>query len=278
MSRSSGSLVDQRWRLVAAGLVAVLALGACGGSSETNRPDGSPGTGESAGPGDTEGPGDTVGPGESGEPGNGGEAFGAATTALDALDSYAFRVEIESTTVNGDVTTTSHNVMSGIVVNSPDEASSLLQEDLDADGNVTSSSGIVVIGDAAWVGDGDTWTPIPAAQAQAFIGSMAAFRPEQMFGLYFAGFGGNFSEVGSESKNGIDSTHYKGDEEVGALLGTIAGFQGQWSSDVWIANDGGYLVHSEAGAEAAAGADAGSFLIVVDITDPNSAGPIEPPG
>jgi hypothetical protein len=167
--------------------------------------------------------------------------------------------------------------MSGVVVNSPEEASSLVMEELDADGNVTSSSGIVVIGDDAWVGDGDVWTPIPAAQAQVFIGSMSSLRPEQMFGLYFAGIGGNFSEVGSETKNGIDSTHYQGDEEIGAILGAIAGFEGQWSSDVWIANDGGFLVHSEAGAEADAGAEAGSFLIIVDITEPNSAGPIEPP-
>jgi hypothetical protein len=270
MSRSPASRGDQRWRLVAAGLVAALAFAACGGSSSeapTTGPD------QTSGPGDSQEPGSTDGP----TGGNGGEAFNAATTALDALDSYAFRVEISSTNVEGDVTTTSHNVMSGVVVNSPEEASSLIQEDLDADGNVTSTTGIVVIGDAAWVGDGDTWTPIPAAQATAFIGSMSAFRPEQMFGLYFAGIGGNFSEVGGESKNGIESTHYQGDEEVGTILGGIAGFEGQWSSDVWIARDGGYLVHSEAGAEAAAGADAGSFLIVVDITDPNSAGPIEPP-
>jgi hypothetical protein len=180
--------------------------------------------------------------------------------------------------VTGGVTTASHMVMSGVVVNQPEKASSLEQEELDAAGNVTSSSGIIVIGTDAWVGSGgDTWTPIPAAQADAFIQAMAGFRPEQMFGMYFAGFGGNFSEVGSESKNGIDSTHYQGDEEVGALLGQIAGFQGQWTSDVWIAKDGGFLVHSEAGAEAAAGAEAGSFHIVVDITDPNSAGPVEPP-
>ena len=276
MSRHPGWLGDQRWRLVAAGLVAVLAFAACGGSSSqapTTGPDQTSGPGDSQEPGDSQDPGSTDGP----TGGDGGEAFNAATTALDALDSYAFRVEISSTSVSGDVTTTSHNVMSGVVVNSPEEASSLIQEDLDADGNVTSSSGIVVIGDAAWVGDGDTWTPIPAAQAQTFIQSMAAFRPEQMFSLYFAGFGGNFSEVGSESKNGIDSTHYQGDEEFGTLLGQIAGFQGQWSSDVWIANDGGFLVHSEAGAEADASGDAGSYLIVVDITDPNSAGPIEPP-
>jgi len=276
MSRSPGSLADHRWRLVAAGLVAVLAFAACGGSSSqapTIGPEQTSGPADSEEPGDSQEPGSTDGP----NGGDGGEAFTAATTALDALDSYAFRVEIESTTISGDVTTTSDTVMSGVVVNSPEEASSLIQEELDADGNVTSSSGIVVIGDAAWVGDGDTWTPIPAAQAAAFIGSMSAFRPEQMFGLYFAGIGGNFSEVGSESKNGIDSTHYQGDEEVGSILGAIAGFQGEWSSDVWIARDGGYLVHSEAGAEAATGADDGSYLIVVDITDPNSAGPIEPP-
>ena len=57
----------------------------------------------------------------------------------------------------------------------------------------------------------------------------------------------------------------------------IAGVQGQWSSDVWIANDGGFLVHSEAGAEGAAGTDSGGFNIVVDISEPNAAGPIEPP-
>jgi hypothetical protein len=168
--------------------------------------------------------------------------------------------------------------MSGVVVNRPEKASSLEQQELDADGNVTSTSGIIVIGTDAWVGDGGGgWTAIPAAQAEAFIQAMAGFRPEQMFGLYFAGIGGNFSDVGSESKNGVDATHYQGDEQVGTLLGAIAGVQGQWTSDVWIAKDGGFLVHSEAGAEAAAGPEGGSFLIVVDITDPNSAGPIEPP-
>jgi hypothetical protein len=275
MTRPSPSLAGLRWRLLVTGLVAALALAACGGSSSQTQ-----GPGGTRGPGETQGPGDTQEPGSTDEPiaGDGTEAFNAATTALDALDSYAFRVEISSTTVTNGTTSTSHSVMSGVVVHSPEEANSLIQEELDADGNVTSSSGIIVIGEEAWIGDGaGGWTLIPAAQAAAFIQSMASFRPEQMFGLYFAGIGGNFSEVGSESKNGIDSTHYQGDEEIGAILGAVAGFQGEWSSDVWIANDGGFLVHSEAGADAAAGPEAGSFLIVVDITDPNDAGPIEPP-
>jgi hypothetical protein len=279
MSRDSRSLAGQRRRLLVAGLVAVLALAACGGSSSpaaTTGPGDSTGPGATTGPGDTPGPTDTEGPG----PGDGGEAFTAATTALDALDSYAFRVEINSTSTTAGVTTASDMVLSGVVVNEPEKASLLQQEQLDADGNITSATGIIVIGSDAWVrsgGEESEWSPIPASGAEGFIQAMAGFRPERMFGMYFAGIGGSFTEVGSESKNGIDSTHYRGDEEIGSILGTIAGFQGQWTSDVWIAKDGGFLVHSEAGAQAAAGAEAGSFLILVDITDPNSAGPIEPP-
>ena len=52
---------------------------------------------------------------------------------------------------------------------------------------------------------------------------------------------------------------------------------GTWTSDVWIAKDGGYLVHSEAGATGTAGDEGASFKVVVDITDPNASGPIEEP-
>lgn len=254
----------------------MLALGACGGSASQA---------PSSGPNGSQSPVETIlptgGPGSSAVGGDGSAAFSAATTALDALDSYAFRVEIQSTTLaaNGTATTT-HQLMSGVVVNKPAKASSLEQGELDASGTLTNGTGIMVIGTEAWIRSGDAtspWTAIPAAQADVFIQSMAAFRPEQMFSLYFAGIGGNFTEAGQESKNGVQTTHYKGDEAVGSILGAIAGFQGTWSSDVWIAKDGGFLVHSEAGAEAAAGAAAGSYKITVDITDPNAAGPIEPP-
>ena len=260
--------------LVAGGMIAAVAFAGCGGSATTAP---SSGPGGSAAPGD--GTTESQGPAESTAAGNGGEAFAAATTALDNLDSYAFKVELQSTTTTSGTPVTSHMVLSGVVVNAPTEASSLQQKELDADGNVTTSTGIIVIGTDAWVqGDVDSpWTAIPASSAGAFIQAMAGFRPEQMFGLYFAGVGGDFSAVGSESKNGVDSTHYQGDADIGTFLGQVAGFDGQWSSDVWIANDGGYVVHSEAGADAAAGAEAGTFHIVVDITDPNSAGPVEPP-
>jgi hypothetical protein len=100
MSRSPTSLADQRWRLVAAGLVAALAFAACGGSSSqapTTGPGQTSGAGDSQAPGDSQEPGSTDGP----TGGDGGEAFNAATTALDALDSYAFRVEISSRASTG---------------------------------------------------------------------------------------------------------------------------------------------------------------------------------
>jgi hypothetical protein len=262
-------------RILAVGLASALALSACGGSSSaapTNGPDSSLAPGASSTPGSSS----PLGTGG----GNGNGAFGAATTALAALDSYAFHVEIQSTSTVGSVTTASHQLYTGIVENKPDKASTFQQSELDANGNVTSGTGIITIVDKAWISSGGSdgpWTEVPAAQADIFVQSMASFRPEQMFGLYFAGLGGDFASAGSESKNGVACTHYTGDENVGTLLGGIAGFQGTWSSDVWIADEGGYLVHSEAAATSATGAEGGSFRIVVDITSPNSAGPVQSP-
>ncbi len=257
------------------GLIGALVLAACGGAaSEPPTPD----SNEPPGQGDTPTPTPEpiIGTEDTPAPGDGSAAFSAATTALDALDSYAFRVQIKSTTTNNGTVSISDSVYSGVVVSKPTEANSLQIAELDADGNVTSGTEFVIIGAEAWLRDvgSEAWVAIPAAQVSTMF---TAFRPEQMFGTYFAGFGGNFKTVGTESKNGVDTTHYQGDEAIGSILGSIAGVNGTWTSDAWIANDGGFLVHSEAGVEAAAGTDGGSFLIVVDITDPNSAGPIEPP-
>ncbi|MBF8289613.1 MAG: hypothetical protein HW391_581 [Chloroflexi bacterium] len=278
MARNRRTNADTRTRLAALGLVGMLVLAACGGSA-TEPPGGDTGEApvvEPSLPADK-----TPEPGTDATvaPGDGSEAFAAATTALDALDSYAFRVEIQSTTVSNGTTSTTNSLYEGVVVNKPTEANALSTSELDADGNATSGTSFIVIGADAWLKDlNDTsWTAMPTGQAGSIIAMMTAFRPEQMFGTYFAGIAGNFANSGSENKNGVDTTHYKGDDAVGALLGTIVGVTGAWHSDVWIANDGGFLVHSEAGAESATGTEGGSFLIVVDITDPNSAGPIEPP-
>ena len=98
MSRTGWKIGRNRLSLATLGLVGMLVLGACGGSASqttgwrrqrTSAPgEPTPTTGHRmARP--------TEGPGASIDAGNGSEAFSAATTALDALDSYAFSVEID---------------------------------------------------------------------------------------------------------------------------------------------------------------------------------------
>jgi hypothetical protein len=268
-------------RVLALGLGCVLVLAACGGSASP-APSGEPGTSSvpTQPPAASQEPTATEAPGASSAGGDGSAAFSAATDALDALDSYVFKVEIHTTNVTGSETTSSHSILSGEVINKPSAASSLDSQELDENGNVTSETAIIVIGSDAWVRDGDatqTWVAEPAIAADAMVQMMAGFRPEKIFGTYFAAIGANFSAVGSETKNGIQTTHYTGDQQVGALLGVIAQVQGTWTTDVWIANDGGYLVHSEASAQGSSGTDGGSFQLVVDISSVNSAPDITPP-
>jgi drug/metabolite transporter superfamily protein YnfA len=272
--------------VLALGLAGALALAACGGSSS---PSPSTGSGASSAPTQepsaTQEPTTTEAPGSSTAGGGGADgsvAFSAATSALDALDSYSFKVEIQSVSVDGSDTTTDHTLLSGAVFNKPTAASSLDNQSLDPDGTISSETAIVVIGSDAWIRDGDStqpWVAEPAVAAGAVVQMMVGFRPEKIFGTYFAALGGDFNAVGTETKNGVQATHYKGNDQIGTILGALAGgVQGTWTSDVWIATDGGYLVHSEA---SASGSDAttssGSFSVTVDITDINSAPAITPP-
>lgn len=252
-------------------LGASLLVAACGGSASAA---------PTLAPGATATPDAAATPGSSGGVPDGGLAFGGATSALDALDSYEYNVEIATSKTTAGVETKSRNVMSGVVVNRPDKASILLMNEYGADDTLESSTGMLIIGELAWVRDHETdpWDSIPLAQASQFAQIFAAFRPEQMFGLYFAGLGNEFTNAGTESKNGVPSTHFRGGEGIATIFGAIAGFQGTWTSDVWLATDGGYLVHSEAAGEGVNGADTGTFRMTVDVSKPNAAGPITDPG
>lgn len=270
-----------RTRSMYGGLLAVvigtsLVVAACGGSSSA-APTLAPG--QTATPEPRATPGATATPGSSVGTPDGGLAFGGATTALDALDSYEYSVEIATSKMTAGVETKSRNVMSGVVVNRPDKASRLVMDEYGSDDTLKSSTGVLIIGELSWVRNNatDPWEAIPLAQASQFAQIFASFRPEQIFGLYFAGLGNDFTNAGTESKNGVPSTHFKGGEGIATILGAIAGFQGNWTSDVWLATDGGYLVHSEASGEGVNGADTGTFRMIVDISKPNAAGPIETP-
>jgi hypothetical protein len=246
-------------------IVLALLVAACGGSSSSAPAGGSsePSAEASTAPSQE--------PGASEQP-TGGADFSGAAQALDGLDSYQFSVEIASANAQGGQAPVSNGTttFSGTVINKPDAASSLHMVSTDPDGTVTDDTEIVQIGAQSWMrsgGETATWQALPAAQAGTFLSIFDAFRPEKMFSMYFGPIGQGASSLGQEQRNGVSTTHYQGGEAVGAILGAIAGVQGSWKSDIWIAVDGGYLVHSEASVTGSDASGGGSFSVVVDVKD-----------
>jgi hypothetical protein len=110
---------------------------------------------------------------------------------------------------------------------------------------------------------------VPAAAVTPMTAAFAAFRPEQLFGTAFGTLGSDYHLVGTESKNGVNCQHFQGDASIGTFFSGLAGVSGTWSSDVWLAVDGGYLVSSNVQAAGATATSAGSFSIDVEITNVN---------
>jgi hypothetical protein len=250
--------------VIGIGLIAVI-LAACNAGA-TSAPGSSADPGSSAGP--TGGPGLSFDPGEL--PG-----FGAATTALDALDSYRYNVQF--TSVDAEAGADGITIMSGIVVNQPEDASRTDMIEKAPDGSITSQTSFILAGNQAWTSDdGETWEAIPAEMAPFITQIFEAFRPEQIFSLYFAPATSGFGSAGQEEKNGIASVHYRADESAFGLFGTLAGFDASWEADVWLAVDGGHLVSSIVRGQ---GSDGELFEAIVDITNVNDpANAIIPPG
>ena len=125
-------------------------------------------------------------------------------------------------------------------------------------GDDDSADRIVVIGDEAWLDDGDGFKPMPAALASSML---LAFDPIVLAGGFAnAGAWGGASEVGSEDHNGVDTTHYRID---GSTVGTFMPMLPPGASiDVWISKDGGYIVGLEVVGEGGKG-------FVVDVTGIN---------
>lgn len=261
-------------RLGVSGLVLAFAIAAC--DSTTSSPHS---FGESASPGALQPSGAASQPA-----GSEGIAvdFSNAAEALNALDSYSFSVEIQSTNTQAGqaVAHAGTTTMSGTVINAPEKASSLHLVTADVAGTITDETEIVVVGASSYLRSGGatgSWQEIPAAQAGAFKQLLDSFRPEEMFALYFVPIGTDSTFVGQETRNGVASTHYRGGEDVGAILGSIAGVQGSWSSDIWLAQAGGFLVASQAGVQGSDANGGGTFAIEVNITDVNSAPAVTKP-
>lgn len=207
----------RRAGLAVALTISVLALAACGGGTATSTPD------AAATPtpaGDTPAP--TTAPGES-TPTATSEGviptfdLSGLVTNLDGVDSYRIAITSDGAAV-----------YTATVVTKP-----VLSRDVTTDDGTR----IVVIGDEAWIGQGDTLTPAPAEMATPML---AAFDPVLLLGA-FASPGAMIgaTEVGTEEKNGVQARRYRVD--ANSMVGAMASMPPGSAIEMWIA-DAGYLV------------------------------------
>jgi hypothetical protein len=259
-------------------LLAVLALGACGGGSTPAATAGSGATGATAAPGTTDAPAATDGAASTEAPAaSGGIDIGGAAASLDDLDNYSFKIEMKSDGaadgMMGLVKAGGSISMAGTVVLRPTQAADVTMTL--SDGTSSTEIGYKVIGDTAFTSFGGTWMSTPADDAEKAIDS---FKPDKMLGSYSSMEG--LTKVGDEDKNGMATEHWTSTVEPGAGASSIFGLpDATWQSDVWIAKEGGFVVSAvlTASGKTEAG-EAGSFTISVDVTAVNTPNvTIEPP-
>jgi hypothetical protein len=222
--------------------VTAVALSACGGGSPTPSPAATviPTASQSV---------ETSGP-----TGNGGPALAAAADALASLTSYKFQmVQAGTDSVNqvadltGNASSLNGSVtFSGTVILKPAKAAEVTTTGL----HVIFVDGFdyMDVGNAGFAKIAvDSPGASPSSGASSSSGASAPsasisdpFTPAQVFSkIRLSGY----SNVGSESKNGVSADHYQAGASALAELGSVSGVKGAtWSADIWIAKEGGYPV------------------------------------
>lgn len=127
--------------------------------------------------------------------------------------------------------------------------------------DVTTDDGtrIVVIGDEAWIGQGDVLQPAPPEMATPML---AAFDPMLLMGAFATpGALNGATEVGTEEKNGVQARHFRVDAD--SMVGAMASMPPGSAVEMWVA-DAGYLVSLSV-----TGTGEGTFTM--DVTNVNDA-------
>ena len=221
-----------------------LVAAACGGSSTL------PGVGGT-------GAQPTVGGGNGGVGGTGSLTSGLSAN-LDKLDSYQFTETIAGSSFGAQATSdSSGTTISGTVINKPDKRLAINY----------GGTQIVVIGDQQYMSsDGTTWVA-GGSSASAFTSML----PTQLYGTWFDSFATGFKSAGDDTQNGVPCIHFKGDTSLSGMYSRIAGVQGTFSADLWVAKDGGYPVKGVLAYSATSGGKGGAFGYSLDVTHVNDA-------
>ena len=228
--------------LLATCVALLFVAAACGGSTST------PGLG---------GGGGLPSLGGGGGGGSGSLSAGIASN-LDNLDSYQFSETMSGSEFGAQASSdSSGTTILGTVINKPDKREWI---------NFAGSQ-FIVIGDQEWMSsDGTTWVSAGTA-ASAFD----AYLPGKLYATWFDAFSSGYQAAGDDTQNGIACTHYKGDSSISTMYSALAGVQGTFTADLWVAKDGGYPVKGVLGVSASAGGQGGSFGYTLDVTHVNDA-------
>jgi hypothetical protein len=225
-------------RLLSLAAAAVLVVAACAGSVSTTAPSEAPTVSEapaSVAPAASEAP-----PSEAAaSPGAVGPDVNAAAAALDDIDKYAIDLKVSG--LMQTASEASEITMSGTV----DREAGAYQFDMTGVAGLEELGGgsgvsFVVIGPDAWISTGDG-NYIKAPGGAAMFGSLEqSLAPGTLLGSVPTESLQNLPAVGQEEKNGVATTHY---HVTGADSSQVAlGLGPDSVVDVWIADDGGYIV------------------------------------
>ncbi len=240
--------------------VAAIALAACSGSSASATP--APGgNGTPAAANTPAGGGSALAPVSSASGGT--SALNGAAAALSNISSYKFKMTVAGgdwgqtlSAFSGAATTgNTPTVISGTIILKPASAMDLtvgVMHVIEVGGN-----------DYLDLTGSGTFISSPATT------SMDAFAPSTMFSsMIDPETMSDFTEVGTEPKNGVTADHYQGTQAALADLGPLTNVQGAtWTADLWIATDGGYPVSMAIVGTAADNTVA--YEILFDITNVN---------
>jgi hypothetical protein len=102
--------------------------------------------------------------------------------------------------------------------------------------------------------------------------------PEGMATRLIIPFAAGFEQVGVETRRGIDTIHYRMSDQGEHVYASTTGCVGDWSGDLWVTEDGGYLGEAElrcTPTDPSSRSNLQMQLQVTDVDDPTIK--VEPP-
>jgi hypothetical protein len=201
------------------------------------------------------------------------DAPGEAGARLKDLDSYRTTIRIAGMTGFSAGTEPESEVsVEMVAVRVPELAMRLTISGLGGGETASAELTYIVIGDRAWMEIGGTAMEMQGDAADGLLDMIDGLSPETLYSTSISDWTGGLERVGEETKNGVTAIHCRASRETAAALGQALGgaTTAEWSMDVWVARDGGYLVSAVQKGEIGTGSTTRSYLVQIDVNDVNS--------